>query len=143
VSDSFVVDASIAIGWVHPAQSSKDSQASLSAMENGALAYAPSIWPLEVANALLTLDRRGKLNREDRLEALDRLSKLPVTLDHDGVNTAFTKLSENAALYGLSVYDAAYLELAQRKGLPIACKDGLLRNAALKAGVVIWAANTA
>ena len=52
---------------------------------------------------------------------------------------AFSRLSELASAHELSVYDAAYLELARRKGLTLACKDGPLRKAARRAGVALWA----
>jgi len=130
VTRGFVVDASIGIAWVHPAQATSKSQALLQAVYDGARVKAPALWPLETANALLVLARRGKLTEAERQEALSALGKLSVELDHDMGSLAFGKLSDLASKYRLSVYDAAYLELASRSKLPLACKDGPLREAA-------------
>lgn len=126
----FVADASIAVAWVHPAQATAKSQALLQAVHDGARVKAPALWPLETANALLVLSRRGKLTDEERLDAVSALAGLSVELDHEMASLAFRKLSELASAYHLSVYDAPYLELAMRSKLPLACKDGPLREAA-------------
>jgi predicted nucleic acid-binding protein len=81
------------------------------------------------------LTRRGKLTEEERATALAALAGLSVVLDHEMATLAFDKLSALATRYGLSVYDAAYLELALRKKLPLACKDGPLRAAAKRSRV--------
>lgn len=131
----FVVDASTAIAWVHPAQATTQSQAVLDMIAAGAIARAPALWPLETANALLVLTRRGKLTEEERSSALAALGRLSVVLDHEMASLAFGRLSDLATRYGLSVYDAAYLELALRRKLALACRDGLLRTAARRARV--------
>jgi predicted nucleic acid-binding protein len=84
---------------------------------------------------LLVLARRGKLTEDDRVEAITALAQLSVILDHEMAALAFGKLSDLATRHALSVYDAAYLELALRRKLPIACKDGPLRAAARRARV--------
>jgi hypothetical protein len=61
VTKEFVVDASIGIAWVHPAQATTQSQALLDLVAGGAVVRAPALWPLETANALLVLTRRGNL----------------------------------------------------------------------------------
>jgi predicted nucleic acid-binding protein len=130
VTRDFVVDASVAIAWVHPAQATSRSQALLQAVHDGAVVHAPALWPLETANALLVLTRRGKLTQKERESALSALRKLSVVLDHEMASIAFTGLSDLASRRALSIYDAAYLELASRKKLPLACRDGALREAA-------------
>lgn len=135
---AFVADASVAIGWVHPAQATAESASMLDAMADGAILEVPALWPLEVANALTVLVRRGKLRDEERLTGLGWLRSLPVRIDHEMAPLAFSRLSELATSYRLSVYDAAYLELAQRRQLPLGCIDGPLRNAAHQAGVPLW-----
>jgi predicted nucleic acid-binding protein len=104
----------------------------------GAVVEVPALWPLEVANALLVLVRRGKLDDDERQIGLGWLKGLPLRIDPDASALAFSRLSELAETYELSVYDAAYLELAQRRKLPLACKDGPLRKAAKRAGVRLW-----
>jgi predicted nucleic acid-binding protein len=139
---AFVVDASVAIGWVHPAQATAETAAVLSAVEDGATLEVPPLWPLDVANALTVLMRRGKLTSEDRRAALTFLGSLPIRLDENMASLAFTTLADLAEKHGLSVYDAVYLELADRRKMPLACKDGPLRKAARQRGLRLWTAGT-
>jgi predicted nucleic acid-binding protein len=135
----FVADAAVAIGWVHPGQATKQTAAMLAAIADGATLEIPALWPLEVANALLILVRRRKLTEDERQAALGWLRGLRLRLDHEMTALAFSRLSELADAHQLSVYDAAYLELAQRRKLVLGCKDGPLRTAATHAGVTLWA----
>jgi predicted nucleic acid-binding protein len=128
----------VAVAWVHPAQATSATDAMLSALETGLLVEAPAIWPVEVANALLVLVRRRRLKDADRQDGLEWLREAPVRIDHETAALGFTKLSELASQHHLSAYDAAYLELAQRRKLPLGCKDGPLRDAAKRAGVALW-----
>lgn len=135
MTKEFVVDASMGIAWVHPGQATTQSQALLDVISAGAIVRAPALWSLETANALLVLTRRGKLAEAERVDALRALAQLSVLLDHEMAALSFGRLSDLAARHGLSVYDAAYLELALRRKLPIACNDGSLRAAAKRARV--------
>lgn len=110
----------------------------LDAIADGAMLEVPALWPLEVANALLVLERRGKLRKNERQTGLEWLRGLRLRPDHELAPLAFTRLSELATIHHLSVYDAAYLELAQRRKLVLGCKDGPLRTAAKRAGVTLW-----
>jgi uncharacterized protein (TIGR03382 family) len=110
----------------------------LDAIADGATLDVPALWPLEVANALLVLVRRRKLSEDERQAGLGWLRGLRLRVDHEMSALAFSRLSELAAAYQLSVYDAAYLELAQRRTLMLGCKDGPLRTAAKHAGVSLW-----
>ena len=136
--EAFVADASVAIGWVHPAQATTHTEAMLDAVGQGARLEVPALWPLEVANALVVLQRRRKLNAAERLAGLGWLRGLPLRVDNEMAALAFSRLSELASDHQLSVYDAAYLELAQRRQLVLGCKDGPLRTAAGQAGVDLW-----
>jgi predicted nucleic acid-binding protein len=138
VTGAFVADASVAVGWVHPAQATTQTAAMLDALSEGATLEVPALWPLEVATALLVLVRRRKLNEDERQTGLGWLRGLPLRIDPEAASLAFSRLSELAAAHQLSVYDAAYLELAQRRKLPLACQDGPLRKAAKQAGVSLW-----
>jgi predicted nucleic acid-binding protein len=138
VTRAFVADASVAIGWVHPAQATSHTTAMLDAIDDGATLEVPALWPLEVANALVVLERRRKLTRDERLAGLGWLRSLPLRIDNEMALLAFSRLSDLASAHQLSVYDAAYLELAQRRRLPLGCKDGPLRKAARRAGVDLW-----
>ena len=138
MTPAFVADASVAIGWVHPAQATKQTAAMLDAIADGATLEVPALWPLEVANALIVLVRRRKLAEDERRSALEWLHGLRIRIDHEMSALAFSRLSELAAAHQLSVYDAAYLELAARRRLVLGCKDGPLRSAARHAGVSLW-----
>jgi predicted nucleic acid-binding protein len=138
VTRAFVADASVAIGWVHPGQGDAYTAAMLEAIADGARLEVPALWPLEVANALLVLRRRRKMTEEDRQAGLGWLRRLPVRIDDEGARIALSRLGDLAAAHDLSVYDAAYLELAQRRVLPLGCNDGPLRRAAAKEGVALW-----
>jgi predicted nucleic acid-binding protein len=138
VTRAFVADASVAVGWVHPAQATRQTAAMLDALADGATLEVPALWPLEVANALMVLVRRRKLNENERQTGLGWLGGLPLRIDPEAAALAFSRLSELAAAHHLSVYDAAYLELALRRKLPLACADGPLRGAAGQAGVGLW-----
>lgn len=135
---AFVADASVAIGWVHPAQATAHTRAMLDAIAEGATLEVPALWPLEVANALSVLQRRRKLTEDERQAGLGWLRGLPLRIDHEMAMLAFSRLSELASAHQLSVYDAAYLELAQRRRLVLGCKDGPLRTAARRARVSLW-----
>jgi predicted nucleic acid-binding protein len=135
---AFVPDASVAIAWVHPAQATAHTDAMLDAVAEGAILEVPALWPLEVANALTVLVRRRKLAANDRDAALGWFRGLPLRLDQEGAPLAFSRLAEIAVQYHLSVHDAAYLELAQRRRLPLACLDGQLKKAATSSGAALW-----
>ena len=137
MSEGFVADASIAVAWVHPAQATPQTQLLLQTVHDGAPIEVPAIWPLEISNALLVLVRRKKLLDTERQVALAALQTLAVKLDYEMSMLAFTKLSVIAEEHQLSVYDAAYFELAQRRKLPLACRDGPLRQAAIRASLQV------
>ena len=138
MTNAFVADASVAVGWVHPSQATPEASAMLDAIADGTTLVVPALWPLEVANALTVLRRRAKLTEKERQAALGWMRGLRVQVDHEMALLAFSTLAELAANHGLSVYDAAYLEVAQRRSLPLGCKDGPLRKAAMAAGVELW-----
>lgn len=127
----------MAIAWVHPAQASDESDAWLQRIADGAELVVPPIWPLEVSNALLVLQRRKRLTAAERAAALRSIESLSIRLDYEGAESAFTTLSEIATREALSVYDAAYLDVAMRRELPLGCKDGPLRSAAARNGVLL------
>jgi predicted nucleic acid-binding protein len=110
----------------------------LEAIAEGATLEVPALWPLEVANALTVLVRRQRLTEHERQTALGWLRGLRVRVDLEMASLAFSRLSELATTHRLSVYDAAYLELAHRRKLALGCKDGPLRKAAKQSGVSLW-----
>lgn len=131
----FVIDSSIAFGWVYPGQATELTRQLLEETRNGTSVFVPSLWHLEVANALLVAVRRRLITVPQRQSALSLLSLLRLAVDEDTHRQAFSRTSDLAARFSLSVYDAAYLELAQRKSLPLGTRDESLRAAAHKCGV--------
>jgi predicted nucleic acid-binding protein len=101
-------------------------------------AVAPAIWPHEAANATIVGERRGRLDEARSRRFFVLLAALPIILDQETGNRAFGDIVQLARTYQLSAYDAAYLELAIRRGLPLACLDGKLKTAASAAGVVLF-----
>jgi predicted nucleic acid-binding protein len=135
VSDPFVVDSSVGIGWVHPSQADELTKQLLEEAKNGAAIYVPSLWHLEIANTLLVFVRRKLMTEAQREVGLTLLSQLRIIIDDETNRLAFSAVSELAAKYSLSAYDAAYLELARRKSLPLATRDEALKTAAKRAGI--------
>lgn len=135
---AFVADASVAIGWVHPEQANHDSEAMLDAIAAGATLEVPALWPLEVANALTVLARRRRVSGAERRTALHFLGALRLRIDPEGTQLAFNRLADLADAYGLSVYDACYLELAQRRDLILGTNDSALRRAARQCNIQLW-----
>jgi len=132
----FVLDASVAIAWVLRDEVSIVSEALLEAFETGN-GYAPAIWPLEVANALLMAERGGRIPEGGATELLASLAQLEIdvevvsTIDHLDVELAL------AREHRLTIYDASYLALAMRLNAPLATLDQRLRAAARNAGVAL------
>ena len=130
----FVIDASVTLGWCFEDESSAEADRVLARLEQEE-ALAPAHWPLEVANALRTAERRGRMDAAElpRLRAL--LAALPVEVAPVELTTATGGVLEAARTYDLTAYDAAYLDLAAIRGLPLATVDARLRAACARAGV--------
>lgn len=137
-SKAFVLDSSIALAWCFPDEQSS-AQAVLDRLEK-TTAIVPQLWHLEVGNALLMGERRKRSVAADTTQWLQYLSSLPIILDEEMATHAWSDTLILARSYQLSVYDAAYLELALRRGLPLATLDRHLQKAAKMAGVVLYAA---
>ena len=131
---SFVVDSSIALTWCFEDEATPAADALLVRLASDG-AHAPSLWPLEVLNALLAAQRRGRITSEARQNRLVLLHALPIILDTETAGQAWTITNLSAERHGLTLYDAAYLELAQRLNLPLATLDADLRTAANALGV--------
>lgn len=135
MTDPFIIDSSVGIGWVHPSQANELTKQLLEAAKGGAAIYVPSLWHLEIANTLLVFVRRKLITEAQREVGLTLLSQLRIIIDDDTNRLAFSAISELASKHSLSAYDAAYLELARRKSLPLATRDEALKKAAKKSGI--------
>lgn len=134
-----VLDASVALAWCFPDESSPASEKLLDFMADGAKAIVPAIWPFEVANALLTAERRNRLSMAQVTAALRSLTLLPIAIDAVQVESVFGDVLAVARQGRLTECDAAYLELALRETLPLATLDVQLRRAARNAGISVVA----
>ncbi|MDR0771363.1 MAG: type II toxin-antitoxin system VapC family toxin [Burkholderiales bacterium] len=131
---SFVLDSSIALTWCFEDEATPAADALLMRLSYDG-AYAPSLWPLEVLNALLMAQRRRRMTEEARQDRTMFLRKLPITLDPETAAQAWGTTNRLAERHRLTLYDAAYLELAQRLDLPLASLDADLREAAKALGI--------
>jgi predicted nucleic acid-binding protein len=129
-----VLDCSAALSWVLSGESDAATDALLDTVA-AAGAVAPALWPFEVANVLLMAERRGRIMPAERHQALVLLGELHIHIDGQAVARAWTDTLALAQVHRLTVYDASYLELAVRLGLPLASRDMELRSAASAGGV--------
>jgi predicted nucleic acid-binding protein len=132
---ALVIDASTAIGFLVSDEQAPGALVALDALERGVPTFVPSHWPLEVANGLLMAERRARASQADVTEALDVVLALPIDIDGETARRVAGETAGLARQYGLTVYDAAYLELAMRRGATLATSDADLARAARKAGV--------
>ena len=130
----FVLDNSVVMAWCFEDEDTVYADRVLELL-NTETALAPAVWPLEVANALVVSERRERLRTADALRFVELLSGLPITVDGITLAQALRSVLDVARMYGLTSYDAAYLELAMRAGLPVATLDERLSDAARKAGI--------
>lgn len=133
----FVVDASMTLAWCFPDESTAYTEAVLDLFSKGFEAIAPAVWPLEVANALLVGERRKRLTTAQVASMLKRILNLPISIDPIRIDNAFGSILMLARKEQLSEYDASYVELALREGLPLATLDDQVRRAAAANAVVV------
>jgi len=132
----FVLDCSVTMSWCFEDEQDSYATAILD-MLGPSQGVTPSMWPLEVANVLLVGERRNRLTRAASSRFLALLASLPLTIDETAPVQILDKILALARQHDLSSYDAAYLELAMREGLPIATLDEKLRRAAQSSGIAI------
>jgi predicted nucleic acid-binding protein len=130
----FVLDASVVLAWQIPDEKAEALAHLIDRLvEVGAV--VPGHWRLEVANGLFAAERRKRIDAAFREEALADLALLPITIDPDTAGRAWTDTAALAERHRLTIYDAAYLELARRLQCPLATLDGALQAAAEAEGV--------
>lgn len=129
------MDASVGFAWVYQGQATPETDHLLNEVAAGATVIVPALWFLEMSNVLLMAQRRGRLTTSQRKVAMEKLNAMQLTVDEEGTRHAFGKTSELADKYGLTIYDATYLELASRRSLPLASRDESLRKAAKQCGL--------
>jgi predicted nucleic acid-binding protein len=132
-----VLDSYVALAWALPDEASSRADRLLAGARRGSVFWVPALWWYEVADALTVAQRRGRLAEADRVRIIELYGMLPIQTDSaPDVNTVW-RLNALAEEHALSAYDAAYLELAQRRGLRMATLDQRLIRAARRTGVRI------
>ncbi|MGH7477612.1 MAG: type II toxin-antitoxin system VapC family toxin [Longimicrobiales bacterium] len=136
---NFVIDASVALAWCFEDEGGDYALAVLEELR-ASEAVAASLWPLEVANGLLTAERGGRIEPADARRFARLLLSLPIAVDRVARREVFEASHALARKHALSAYDAAYLELAVRLGVPLATLDDRLTDAAGEEGVTRFGA---
>ncbi len=133
---SFVLDTSITMAWCFADESTSATDQLLDSMVS-TIAYVPSLWVLEVGNVLVGAERKGRISYSDITEFFTLLENINIRVDTENSIQNGQKIAALAKSYNLTTYDAAYLELSMRLGIPLATKDITLSKAATTVGVTV------
>jgi predicted nucleic acid-binding protein len=133
-NDQLLLDCSVAIAWYFRDEADAFADAILSKVERLEF-VVPVIWHLEMSNILLVGERRKRGTEAQATKWLKLVSSLPIAVDNESIQRSWTDILALGRAYSLSAYDAAYLELAIRRGLPLATLDSQLKKAAVSAGI--------
>jgi predicted nucleic acid-binding protein len=134
---AIVVDCSVVMAWCFEDECDEYADAVLDAMIEEE-AVVPAIWPFEVANVLLVAERRGRLTTADSHRFVALLGGLHIAVEEVSQGRTFGPIISAGREFGLSAYDAAYLELAMRCDVPLATRDADLREACAQSGVELF-----
>jgi predicted nucleic acid-binding protein len=135
---SFVLDASVILAWALEDEASRYADAVQDAMTAGEMAFAPCHWPVEVVNGLLMAERRKRIDPAALDWFLETLDSVPVQTEEASLATARAPVARLAREHGMTAYDAAYLELADRRAVPLATLDHALVAAARRSRIGLW-----
>lgn len=137
VANRLVLDSSVALAWYFRDEANPYADAIARLFPN-LEAWVPSLWHLEVGSALLIGERRRRSTSTDAQQWLPKLASLNILTDLQTAERALDATLDLARVQGLTIYGASYLELATRRGLPLATLDQKLRSAATAAGVPLF-----
>jgi predicted nucleic acid-binding protein len=132
----FVVDASVGLAWFFEDENDARTQSVLEQLRQDQ-AVVPAIWPVEMANGLLVAERRKRITEAQTARFLEILQALPISVETVVTILQLPVLVGKGRRHGLSAYDTTYLDLAERRGLPLATLDDSLRRAAERVGVAL------
>jgi predicted nucleic acid-binding protein len=132
-----VVDSSIALTWCFEDEASLETDRLFERIRDDG-AIVPGLWHLELSNVLLQAERRGRISRADIVLRLGLIADLPISVDQETAARSLREILTLARSEQLTTYDAAYLELAVRRALPLMTKDGELADAAKRLGVAVF-----
>ena len=134
----FVLDCSVTMAWCFDDEATEYTSGVRDSLVD-AQAVVPSLWQLEVANATIVGERRKRLDEARSQRFIALLQALPIIVDDETSSRVFSDIIHLARAYQLSTYDAAYLDIAIRRGLPLATLDDALKRAAQTVGVPLYA----
>ncbi|HBH30260.1 MAG: type II toxin-antitoxin system VapC family toxin [Desulfofustis sp. PB-SRB1] len=134
MAECFVVDNSVVMAWCFEDESSNYADQVLErlALSQG---FVPAIWPLEVCNVLLVAEKKNRIGEADSIRFMELLNQLPIIVEQESPERMTREIFALARTHNVSSYDASYLDLAMRKGLPIATLDKNLSDAARRSNV--------
>ncbi len=138
MENRFIIDNSVVMSWCFKDQANAYADSILERLIES-MAYVPSVWPLEVVNVLLAAERKKYISQADSVRFISLLAELPIVVESDSPVKSMKELLGLARAHDLSSYDASYLDLAMKKGLPLATLDEKLRKAAVHTSVLILA----
>lgn len=132
----FILDASVTLAWCFGDEATEATSSLLTRLRSEK-AYVPQIWSLEIGNILVTAERKKRITFADVTEFVALLTHLNIQVDHETSSRGLREIITLAHSEKLTTYDAAYLELAMRHGLPLATQDLHLKQAAKRLGVIV------
>ena len=131
---AFVLDCSVAVAWLFEDEATPKTDALLERLKDTG-AVVPRLWHLELGNVLAGAERHERISSSRLAAYVELLDRLPITTDTETENRALREILALARKKGLTTYDAAYLELAMRRGAELATLDKTLTRAAHGVGV--------
>lgn len=137
---AFVLDASVTLSWYFEDEASEAADLLLDRLDVETAAV-PIVWHLEVANVIALAERRGRVTAARSAQFIAQLETLRISVDEGATVRAFNRILELSRAESLTAYDAAYLELAMRLGVPLASKDRELCEAAERVGLTVLRAS--
>jgi len=133
---AFVLDSSIALCWCFDNEATEGTRQLLEHLQADTAAV-PNLWHIEIANVLTLAERRRRITAAETAQFIALLEALEIDVDEETWSRALVRILDLAREERLTAYDAAYLELAMRLGVPLASKDGDLCDAAERLGVSV------
>ena len=125
---AFVLDCSVTLAWLLPDENGAAVDALADELAR-TTAVVPAIWPYEVVNALQVAQRRARIGDDDLIRVWSALAALPIEIEAVAKDHVFSAVAHLGRRLGITSYDAAYVELAARRKLPLATLDARLRKA--------------
>jgi predicted nucleic acid-binding protein len=134
IFQQFVIDNSVVMSWCFEDEVNPYADTVLESLRDGE-AFVPGIWPLELGNVLLVAERKKRLGEASAVRFLELVIGLPLTIEQEAPQRTLTEIVSLARELKLSTYDASYLDLAMRLGLPMSTLDVSIRKAAKRLGI--------